>query len=144
MNWERPPYRITDDPGEIDVEAVHGFLVGSYWARGVSREVVARSIRHSLAFGVLLGGRTVGFARVVTDRATFAYLADVFIDEPDRGRGLGVWLVETVLSHPDLRGLRRWLLVTRDAHGLYRRFGFREVADPSTLLTRHDPDIYTR
>lgn len=144
MSWKRGAYRITDDPSEIDIEAVHRFLTESYWAHGISREVVGRSMRHSLSFGVLRGDRTVGFARAVTDRATFAYLADVVIDEAERGHGLGAWLVETILSHPELRGLRRWLLVTRDANDFYRRFGFREVADPSTLLTLYDPDIYTR
>jgi GNAT superfamily N-acetyltransferase len=91
-----------------------------------------------------LGERQVGFARVVTDRATFAYLADVFVVEDARGRGLAAWLVATILGHPELQRLRRWLLVTRDAHGLYRKFGFAAVADPPMLLTRHDPDVYTR
>jgi GNAT superfamily N-acetyltransferase len=86
----------------------------------------------------------VGFARIVTDRATFAYLADVFVLPEHRDRGLADWLVATVLAHPDLQGLRRWLLATRDAHGLYRKHGFTDLADPSTLLTRHDPDVYAR
>jgi len=144
MNWERTPYRITDDPEAVDLAVVHAFLASSYWARGVSRETIARSIAHSLPFSLFLGERQVGFARAVTDRATFAYLADVFVIEEHRTRGLGAWLVATVLAHPELQGLRRWLLATRDAHALYRRFGFTPVADPSTLLTRHDPDIYTR
>jgi len=144
MNWERPPYRISDDPEAVDLAVVHEFLAKSYWARGIPRETVARGIAHSLPFSIVLENRQVGFARVVTDRATFAYLADVFVVEDQRGRGLGAWLVETVLAHPELQGLRRWLLATRDAHALYRKFGFMAVADPSTLLTRHDPDIYTR
>jgi GNAT superfamily N-acetyltransferase len=142
MIWARPPYRVTDDPADVDLSVVHGFLETSYWARGIPRETVARGISHSLPFSLLLGDRQVGFARVLTDRATFAYLADVFVLEEHRGRGLGAWLVATVLEHPELQGLRRWLLVTRDAHGLYRKLGFTEIADPSTLLTRHDPDIY--
>ena len=144
MIWERLPYRISDDPADVDVAAVHEFLETSYWARGIPRETIARGIAHSLTFSLLLGDRQVGFARAVTDRATFAYLADVFVVEDQRGRGLGGWLVETVLAHPELQELRRWLLATRDAHALYRKFGFTAVADPSTLLTRHDPGIYTR
>jgi predicted GNAT family acetyltransferase len=144
MIWERPPYRITDDPTAVDLAVVHEFLASSYWARGIPRETVARAIAHSLSFSVFLEGRQVGFARVVTDRATFAYLADVFVVENQRGRGLAAWLVATILAHPELQGLRRWLLATRDAHALYRKLGFTGVADPSILLTRHDPDIYTR
>jgi GNAT superfamily N-acetyltransferase len=144
MIWERPPYRITDDPAAVDLAVVHEFLAGSYWARGIPRETVARGIAHSVPFSMFLDRRQVGFARAVSDRATFAYLADVFIVEDQRGRGLGAWLLATVLAYPELRGLRRWLLVTRDAHGLYRKLGFTSIADPSMLLTRHDPDIYTR
>jgi GNAT superfamily N-acetyltransferase len=144
MIWERSPYRISDDPEAVDIGVVHDFLAKSYWARGIPRETLARGIAHSLPFSLFLGDRQVGFARAVTDRATFAYLADVFVIEGERGRGLGQWLVATVLAHPELSGMRRWLLVTRDAHALYRKFGFADVADPSTLLTRHDPDIYTR
>lgn len=144
MIWERSPYRISDDPRDVDLTVVCAFLSRSYWARGIPPATVERGIAHSLPFTLLLEDRQVGFARAVTDRATFAYLADVFVVEEQRGRGLGAWLVETVLGHPELRGLRRWLLVTRDAHGLYRKLGFTDVADPSSLLTRHDPDIYTR
>lgn len=144
MNWDRPPYRISDDPDLVDIDLVHDFLRESYWARGIPRETVARGIAHSIPFSVFLGDRQVGFARVITDRATFAYLADVFVIEEQRGRGLAAWLTATALAHPELQGLRRWLLVTRDAHGLYRKLGFTAVADPSLLLTRHDPDIYTR
>lgn len=144
MIWQRPPYRILDDPTAVDLDVVHGFLSSSYWARGIPRETVARGLAHSLPFSLYLDERQVGFARAVTDRATFAYLADVFVVEEHRGRGLGAWLVETVLAHPELQGLRRWLLVTRDAHELYLKFGFKPPADPSRLLTRHDPDAYAR
>jgi len=144
MIWERPPYRISDDPELVDVTVVHEFLVGSYWARGIPMETVVRGIAHSIPFSVFLGDRQVGFARVVTDRATFAYLADVFVVEDQRGRRLAAWLVATVLAHPELQGLRRWLLVTRDAHRLYQKLGFDAVADPSMFLTRHDPDVYAR
>jgi GNAT superfamily N-acetyltransferase len=144
MIWERPPYRISDQAADLDLDTVHAFLATSYWARGIPRETVERSIEHSMPFGLFNGARQIGFARAVTDRATFAYLADVFVAEDERGRGLGAWLVETVMCHPELKGLRRWLLATRDAHALYRRFGFKAVADPSIFMTIHDPGIYTR
>jgi GNAT superfamily N-acetyltransferase len=144
MIWERAPYRITDDPNAVDLDVVHRFLTTSYWSPGVPKDVVARGVAHSLPFSILLGERQVGFARAVTDRATFAYLADVFVLEDQRGQGLGAWLVETVLAHPELQGLRRWLLATRDAHALYRKFGFTAISDVSRLMTRHDPDVYLR
>jgi GNAT superfamily N-acetyltransferase len=126
MEWTRDGYTISDDPARLDVGTVHRYLSEeSYWARGVPRDVVERSIAGSLPFGLYApDGSLVGFARVVTDRAVFAYLADVFVLDAHRGSGLGVWLVEVVLSHPELQGLRRWLLFTADAHGLYERFGF--------------------
>ena len=144
MNWHRPPYRITDVPASVDLNVVHEFLTNSYWARGIPKGTVARGIAHSLPFSLFAVERQVGFARVVTDRATFAYLADVFVIEAERGRGLGAWLVGTVLEHPELQGLRRWLLATRDAHGLYVKLGFSIPSDLSIFLTRHDPDIYAR
>lgn len=126
-HWQRGEFFISTDPGLIDHEAVERFLRRSYWAAGRDPSVIRRSIRNSLAFGVYKGGRQVGFARVVTDYATFAWLADVFVDEEFRGHGLGVWLVETITSHEDLRHLRRFLLATRDAHTLYSRFGFERL-----------------
>jgi GNAT superfamily N-acetyltransferase len=144
MEWTRPPYRISDRPDDLDLDRIHGFLTASYWARGIPRATVERSIRHSLPFGLFRERRQIGFARVVSDRATFAYLADVFVAEEARGRGLGTWLVATALAHPDLQGLRRWLLATRDAHALYRKLGFAPLADPTILMTIHDPDIYRR
>ena len=127
----------------MDRAAVHAFLTRSYWARGVPREVVDRSIDHSLAFGLFQGSRQIGFARVITDRATFAYLADVYVLDEYRGRGLGKWLISSVLAHPDLQGLRRWSLVTRDAHELYRAFGFRELSNPSRHMEIFRPDVYS-
>jgi GNAT superfamily N-acetyltransferase len=121
---------ISTDPARLDLDAIHAYLTRSYWAAGIPRDVVARSIAHSLCFGVYDGGGQVGFARVVTDRATYAYLADVYILESHRGRGLSLRLMEQVMVHPDLQGLRRWSLLTRDAHGLYRRFGFEPLARP--------------
>ena len=137
-------YTLSDDPARLDLDVIHGFLAGSYWSPGIPRETLARAIAHSLCFGVYLGETQVGFARLVTDRATFAYLADVFVLEPHRGRGLSRALMELILSHPEVQGLRRWLLATRDAHGLYRKFGFSELANPAVFLTRHDPEVYQR
>jgi len=118
-------YEVSTDPARLDVDAVHAFLKTSYWATGIPRDVVERAIEGSLPFGLYApNGATAGFARAVTDRATYAYVADVFVLEPHRGRGLGKFLVESMLGHPDLQGLRRWALATYDAHGLYRQFGF--------------------
>jgi len=117
---------VSTDPARLDVGAIHAYLKDSYWARGIPRQVVERSLRNSLGFGVYDGDALVGFARVVTDLATFAYIGDVFVLEPYRGRGLSKWLMECMVEHPDLRDLRRWHLVTRDAQGLYAKFGFEE------------------
>lgn len=132
----RGEYLVSSDPALVDLAVVHGFLARSYWSPGISAEDVARSIRHSLPFGVYRGGRQVGFARVVTDRVKLAYVADVFVLEEARGQGLGKLLVEAVLSHPDLQGVWRWLLVTQDAHGLYRHFGFAELDRPERYMER--------
>src|SRR5215218_2074123 len=127
--WRRGDYLISTDPSRLDRDAIHTFLSEeAYWSPGVAREVVERSIEHSLNFGVFRRDEQVGFARVVTDYATFAWLADVFVVEAHRGQGLGKWLVGTVASHRELRCLRRWMIATADAHGLYERFGFRPCA----------------
>ena len=136
--WRREGYLVSTDPGRLNLGVIHSFLKGSYWARGMPLEVVGRSVENSLCFGLYRGEEQVGFARVVTDRATFAYLADVFVLEGYRGRGLGKWLMEVVLSHPDLRDLRRWMLATADAHGLYRGYGFRELGSPEIFMERKD------
>jgi GNAT superfamily N-acetyltransferase len=118
-------YEISTDRARLDLDAIHRFLsTEAYWSPGVSRDTVERSIAGSMPFGVYRGAEQVGFARVVTDGATFAWLADVYIEAPHRGHGLGKRLVETILAHPELHGLRRWLLATADAHGLYRQYGF--------------------
>jgi GNAT superfamily N-acetyltransferase len=132
--WSRGGYTISDERARLDQDVIYGFLSReSYWARGRSRGLIGRSIENSLPFGVYRAdGRQVGFARVVTDRATFAWLADVFVLPEERGRGLSKWLVECVLAHPELQNLRRWLLATRDAQGLYRRYGFAEPANAKT------------
>ena len=126
----------------VDLDAVHAFLSRAYWSEGIPRETVARAIAGSIPFSVLHDGKQVGFARVITDRATFGYLADVYILEEYRGRGLSLKLMDTIMAHPDLQGLRRFLLVTRDAHGVYRRYGFNDLPDPSLLLCRANPDPY--
>ena len=136
--WRRGEYLISTDRSLLDPQVIHGYLSTSYWAAGVPEEVVGQSIENSLNFGVYRSEEQVGFARVVTDRATFAYLADVFVLEAHRGQGLGKWLVEVVLSHPDLQGLRRWMLATRDAHDLYRRYAFTELARPAIFMERRD------
>ncbi len=140
---EPPDYEITTDPARLDVDVIHGFLTESYWARGIPREVVERSLQNSLCFGVYHQGAQVGFARVISDRATFAYVADVFIVQAHRGRGAAKQLMACIKSHPDLQRLRRWSLGTRDAHGLYRQFGFRELADPSLWMEIYAPDVYS-
>ena len=138
--WRRGEFEISTERARLDLAVLHDFISGrSYWARGRSREQLERSIQHSLPFGVYHAERLVGFARVVTDYATFAWLADVFVLEEFRGRGLSKWLVEVILAHPDLQNLRRWLLATRDAHELYRRFGFTELAQPRLWMERFDP-----
>lgn len=133
---------VSSDPGRLDVNVIHGFLARSYWAEGIPREVVERSIRHSLCFGLYEWARQIGFARMVTDRATYAYLADVFVLESYRGRGLSRFLMEAVMAHPDLQGLRRFGLATRDAHGLYRSFGFASLASPERMMEIFRPDAY--
>lgn len=135
MEWRRDGYRISTDPALLDLEAIWGFLRTSYWAAGVPRTAIERSIENSLCFGLYDPRREqAGFARAVTDRARFAWLSDVFVLEPHRGRGLGVWLVQSALAHPDLAGLPV-LLGTKDAHSLYKRFGFHAV-NPARMMER--------
>ena len=128
-------YEISTDPARLDLDVIHGYLREAYWSPGVPRDVVERSIARSLCFGLYApDGAQAGFARVVTDGATFAWIADVFVLEPHRGRGLGVWLMETLLAHPELQGLRRTVLATNDAHGLYERFGFEPLPTPERWM----------
>ena len=144
MHEQRGAFQISDDPALLDVDVIHGFLRESYWAAGISRAIVERSLRSSICFGVYEGRAQVGFARCVTDRATYAYLGDVFVLPSHRGRGLSKGLMECVAAHPDLQGLRRWNLVTRDAHGLYAQHGFTPVKHPERYMEKLDPDVYTR
>jgi GNAT superfamily N-acetyltransferase len=139
----RGSYSISTDRALLDVSLIHAFLSEqSYWAPGIPREVVERSLDNSLCFGLYHQARQVGFARVVTDRTTFAWLADVFVIDAHRGGGLGKWMIESLLTHPDLQGLRRVLLGTRDAHGLYAQYGFKPLADPTRFLEIHWPNLY--
>jgi GNAT superfamily N-acetyltransferase len=139
----RDPFVISTDPARLDLAVIHGFLTSSYWARGIPLATVQAAIDHSLPFGIYDRARQVGFARVITDTATFAYLADVFVLESHRGRGLSKWLMQCIMAHPDLQGLRRWMLATRDAHGLYRQAGFQALKAPDRWMEIHDPDVYT-
>ena len=134
MELTKGQYSISTDTRRLDVDAVHAFLSRSFWAEGISRELVAKSMANSLCFGLLDDGQQVGFARVVTDRATYAYLCDVYVLESHRGRGLGKWLIEVVMAHPDLQGLRRFQLVTRDAHSLYAPHGFAVPSHPDRYM----------
>ena len=133
---------VTSDPARHDIDAIHDFLTRAYWSVGIPRETVARAVRNSLSFSLFVDSHPVGFARLVTDRATFAYLADVYILESHRGQGLGSRLMDAVVAHPDVQGLRRWLLATRDAHGLYEKFGFAPLPNPERFMEIHRPDIY--
>jgi len=134
---------VSTDPALLDLAVIHDYLSNrSYWALGISREQQQRALDGSLCFGLYDGSRQIGLARVVTDRATFAWLCDVFVLEEYRGRGLSKWLMECVMKHPDLQGLRRFILGTRDAHTLYTRFGFEPIADPSRFLQIHKTDPY--
>ena len=138
-------FLISTDRSLLDLDVIHGFLARSYWAAGIPRTTAARAIENSLCFGVYDGAEQVGFARVISDFATFAYIADVFILEPYRERGLGKELMASIMAHPDLQGLRRWSLGTRDAHGLYAQFGFTPVDNPSPIMMEIvDPDVYSR
>lgn len=139
-------YEVSTDPTRIDLDYVHGYLSRqSYWAGAVPREVVARSVANALSFGVYApDGAQVGFARVVTDKATFAWLADVFIDPDRQGLGLGKGLMDAIVAHPDLQGLRRFMLATADAHGLYERYGFKTIENPERLMAIIRTDLYPR
>ena len=146
----RGGYLISTDKAMLDVDAIHAALTASYWSPGIQRAFVERGIRGSLCFGTYqeraggVRGAQVGFARVVSDFASFAYLADVYVLEGHRGTGLGKWLMETIIAHPDLQNLRRFCLMTRDAHGLYARYGFKPMDDPTRYMERLDREVYKR
>ena len=141
-SWQKGDFLISTERHRLDREMIHDFLAReSYWAKGRDLEVVNRGIDNSLSFGIYHGRKQVGFGRVVTDYATFAWVADVFVVAEHRGQGLGKWLIEVMLSHPQLQGFRRWALSTRDAHELYRIFGFNELARPERWMERSDPNM---
>ncbi len=136
-------YKISSEKNDMDINVIHGYLTESYWAKGIPVVTMKKAISNSLCFGVFLAsGEQVGFARLVTDSATFAYLADVFILEPHQGKGLSKWLIKTIVEHPDLQGLRRIALATKDAHGLYQQFGFTPLTVPELFMEKHTPDVY--
>ena len=144
ISYHRDAFLVTTDPARLNFDFIHGYLVRSYWSEGIAREIVERSIANSLCFGVYDGDQQVGFARVITDYATFAYLADVFIIESHRRHGLSKFLMECITRHSQLQGLRRWVLGTRDAHGLYAKYGFKPLANPDRFMELHDPEVYKR
>lgn len=143
MNWQNGEFTISTQRERLQLDAIHKFLSEeSYWANNRTKEQTERAIKNSLPFGVYKGENQIGFARVVTDYATFAYLGDVYILEEFRGHGLSKWLMETISNHPDLQGFRRWILATKDAHKLYEKFGFHELTHPERWMEKPAPDAY--
>jgi GNAT superfamily N-acetyltransferase len=143
VEHRRGEFVVSTDRARLDLDVIYAFLTNCYWAKGIPRDVVAKSIDHALCFGIYDGaGAQVGFARVVSDFATVAYLGDVFVLESHRGRGLSKWMMECIMQHPSLQGLRRWILLTRDAHGLYSQFGFTSVESPQKWMELHRRDVY--
>ena len=143
MEYHRGEFLISTDRERLNLDVIYGFLTNCYWAKGIPREVVERSIRHALCFGIYDGkGAQFGFARVISDFATVAYIGDVFVLETHRGRGLGKWLMQCIMQHPALQNLRRWILTTRDAHALYSQVGFAPVKFPERFMELHNPDVY--
>ena len=152
MNWQKNEFIISDEKNLLDREYVHDYLSNkSYWAANVPEEIVGKSIEGSCCFGIYYNekqalpvGRQVGFARVITDKATFGYLADVFIDEAYRRRGLAHWLMKVIMTHPELQGFRGWMLTTRDAHSLYAKFGFAPLENSQRVMRKTNPDVYAK
>ena len=143
MRWTKAEFWIDTDRVNLDVDAIQSFLENdSYWAQTRTREQTETAIANSICFGLYCGERQIGFARVVSDRATFVYIGDVYVLDEFRGQGLSKWLMETIISHPDLQGLRRWVLATRDAHGLYEKYGFHGLVHPERWMERPAPDAY--
>ncbi len=142
LEEHRGDFMVTTDLSRMDMNVVYGYFSRAYWCEGLPRETLERAMQNSLCFGVLEGEKQVGFARVVSDRTTFAYVCDVFVLESHQGRGLGTWLMQCVVRHPELQGLRRWHLTTRDAHSLYRKVGFTLLSKPERHMEVFTPDIY--
>lgn len=138
-------FLISTDSSKLDVKLIHNYLCNeSYWSKGILFEVFKRSIDNSICFGLYENNKQIGFARVVTDKATFAYLGDVFILESYRGKGLSKWLMECIMKHPELQGFRRWILLTRDAHELYRKYGFKDIEKPQRYMELTNHDVYKK
>lgn len=136
-------FTISTDKTKLDIDAIHQYIGGeSYWAHGIPLDVLKKSIENSMCFGIYDGSKQIGFARVITDCSTFAYLADVYVLEAYRGKGLSKWLMEFIMNHPYLQGLRRYMLATKDAHGLYLQYGFRPLANPENIMEIRNADIY--
>ncbi|RYZ95479.1 MAG: N-acetyltransferase [Moraxellaceae bacterium] len=142
MNWFKDQFCVTCDLEKLDFSVITAFLEGSYWARGIPSATVEKSLKGSLCFALLDGERQIGFARVISDYATVAYLGDVFVLPEYRGRGLSKWLLQCVIDHPELQGLRRWILATNDAHELYKKYGFTALKKPEMFMERHDANVY--
>lgn len=143
VEFHRGDFVVSTDPARLNLDVIHDFLTHCYWARGIPRQTVARSIEHSLCFGIYDGsGTQVGFGRVITDFATVAYLGDVFVLQSHGGRGLSKFMMDCIMQHPALQGLRRWILLTRDAHGLYKNFGFTPLKSAERYMELHRPDVY--
>ncbi|HEY0429633.1 MAG TPA: GNAT family N-acetyltransferase [Pyrinomonadaceae bacterium] len=143
MEWQNDEFTISTERNRLQIDVIQRYLAEeSYWARERTREQTITAIKNSLPFGVYKGENQIGFARVVTDFATFAYLGDVFVLEDFRGKGLSKWLMETILSHPDLQNFRRWILATRDAHTLYEKFGFAALKHPTRWMEKAAPNAY--
>ena len=142
--YKRDQFTVTSDPSKLDIDAIYDFLSHCYWSEGVPREIVERAIKHSICFGLFEDTQQIGFARVISDRATYAYLCDVYVLDSYRGKGLGTWMMSCVMKHPELQGLRRFTLLTRDAHGLYQKFGFAAAKNPSRYMEIHVADIYKK
>jgi len=135
-------YRFSTDISEMDIDMIHHYLAGSYWAKGVPLKIVRKAVANSLSFGVFEETKQLGFGRFITDRATFAYLADVFVLPAYRGRGLSRLMLDAVLEHSDLQGLRRLMLATKDAHGLYEKYGFEPLSQPEMFMQLWVPNVY--
>jgi N-acetylglutamate synthase-like GNAT family acetyltransferase len=145
MNWQKENFIISDEKEKLDAEYIHDYLANkSYWAENIPLETVRKSIDGSICFGIYENEKQIGFARVVTDKATFGYLADVFIDENYRAKGLSKWLMEIIMAHRELQGLRRWMLGTKDAHGLYEKFGFEPLENPERIMHKYNADVYKK
>ncbi len=137
-------YVISTDKSKLNLDVIHGYLVDCYWAKGIPRDIVARSLEHSLCFGIYLGKEQVGFSRVISDYATFMYIGDVFVLEAHRGKGLSIAMMDMIVNHPDLQGIRTWTLLTKDAHGLYQKFDFDNHENPTRFMIRKVPNPYPK